>query len=590
MNKCNMLLMLTAALALLVNCSTSSDGGTATTAIGVSGTLSLNNSAASLSVMQMKAVNGDSENDSLAVSDYNVICATTTAPFLTGTSAVGTDGSFSVSIAGAAGQPMKCYLVDANGANKGDFLIKDTNSKDMNGNADISTTVTPTSDLNMGTVTFDPDAGEVTVPASAIASSIASTAVASIFDPTGAWTISSVDFTLPSGVRSTCTQAENQSNTCNGPPDGQQIYLKIWSGTKVADGSPIHGLQVWESASSYAACGSKIGLPAAVKTSLGVDFSSNGAADSEFSFPTSLTGFSDALGGASSVTLTENWKMSTATLQHQTQLGCAPSDVSIGGTTYSNAWVCGPDSSSYYQLGIGGGCTKDSDGSSVNLTDWSGITCPGSPSVDSNGIRSMSCSGNATINSASVAVHCSNKYAVATKSGSVYTPDTNLAHNFNYAQLTNISAGTLCSDSSLTGISQLQCYADYYWRSGLADSNNYCMPKVDTDWSTSDPAQFVKKDFRPNKLIFFDQYKPLPEGDGGAILTRQEHYQGVQVNGNSWVNCRVIDTGGLSIKKVSDTKLIATYTSSEITTSTAKPACLAKYNGSKKTFVFYLTK
>jgi len=74
------------------------------------------------------------------------------------------------------------------------------------------------------------------------------------------------------------------------------------------------------------------------------------------------------------------------------------------------------------------------------------------------------------------------------------------------------------------------------------------------------------------------------------LLTRQEHYQGVNVDGTSWVNCRVVEVGGLSVKKISATKLLATYQSSLITTSTTKPACMAAFNGTRETFMFYLNK
>ncbi|MBK7963608.1 MAG: hypothetical protein IPK04_21885 [Bdellovibrionales bacterium] len=59
---------------------------------------------------------------------------------------------------------------------------------------------------------------------------------------------------------------------------------------------------------------------------------------------------------------------------------------------------------------------------------------------------------------------------------------------------------------------------------------------------------------------------------------------------NSWVSCAVIDTGSLTIKKITDSKVLLVYQSSVVTSSTAKPACLAKFTGKKETFVFYGTK
>lgn len=575
--------------------SDSSSASSGSSAVSVSGTLSLSSTIQSMQKLTSMSVNGDSENSVLALSSYSVVCSTSTVPPLSATAQVNTDGTFSLNIDGAVGQPMSCVLIDSDGTKKADFLIKNDSNKDMNGKSDRSAMITPTKDLKMGSVEFDPDSGEVTVSSTSISDSIASTAVSSVFNPTGAWTIGGVDFSLPSGVRSTCTQAESNSGSCNGPPDGQQIYLKLWSGVKTADASPIHGLQVWDSEAGFNACGGKIGLPSSVKSEIGVDFSSNGAADSTFSFATSVTNFLDQVTSTTgTVTLTDNWKMSTATLQHSVNPGCSATDITIGGTSYSMAWKCGPDNASLYQVSLGGGCVVTATSKPVEVQDWSGMTCP-SVSIDSNGVRSQTCTGNATVNSVSTAVTCVNKWAVTNSSNTVQTSS---GVNFNWTDLnaSQLASGNSCSSIANSGssdsakLAQLQCYSEYYYRSGLERSGAACLPRVDTDWSSSNPADFVKVNFRPSQMVFFDQYKPFPDGSGGTILTRQEHYNGVQVNGNSWVNCKVIDTGGLSIKKISDSKLLATYQSSEISTSTGKPACMAKFSGKKTTFMFYLTK
>ncbi|MBN8537088.1 MAG: hypothetical protein J0M15_08540 [Deltaproteobacteria bacterium] len=334
---------------------------------------------------------------------------------------------------------------------------------------------------------------------------------------------------------------------------------------KTADASPIHGLQVWDSETGFNACGGKIGLPSSVKSEIGVDFSSNGAADSTFSFATSVTNFLDQVTSTTgTVTLTDNWKMSTATLQHSVNPGCSATDITIGGTSYSMAWKCGPDNASLYQVSLGGGCVVTATSKLAEVQNWSGMTCV-------------------------------NKWAVTNSSNFVQTSS---SVNFNWTDLnaSQLASGTSYSSIANSGssdsakLAQLQCYSEYYYRSGLERSGAACLPRVATDWSSSNPADFVKVNFRPSQMVFFDQYKPFPDGSGGTILTRQEHYNGVQVNGNSWVNCKVIDTGGLSIKKISDSKLLATYQSSEISTSTGKPACMAKFSGKKTTFVFYLTK
>jgi hypothetical protein len=584
---------LAAGTLVMVGCTKSSDGASSVDALAVSGTLSVSNSASSLNE-KMGAQQAISDEDLISQStdltQYSVSCSTTTAPIRTATGTVNADGSFSINIEGGKNQPMSCFLVDSTGAKAADFLISDSSKKDLNGNSEMTTTAAFKEQAALGSISFDPNSGEVTVPKTNIASSVAATtpSAATVFDPTGSWTISAVDFTVPAGVKAPCAAG---NNSCNGPPAGQAIYLKLWKGVMTSDSSDVYGLQVWDDASKFATCGSKIGLTSAIKTQLGVDFSSNGSADSTFSFATSVPNFTDALTSVTgTVSLTNHWEMSTATSQWDIQPNCGPHDVTIGGVTYSNAWVCGPDTSSYYQVQLGGGC-KDTSNNPVEVNDWSGLSC-GSTSTNADGIKSLTCSGTKTINGVSKTVSCSNKWAV-TNSSYVVQPNANF--NWNDLNSSTITSGTTCSSiangasSEALKIAQLQCYSNYYYLSGL-ERANACLPKVDMDWSATTSANFVKvDDIRPQGLVFFEKFNPFPDGSGGTMLTRQEHFEGVQVK-DSWVNCRVIETGGISIKKISDTKLLATYQSSTITTSLTKPACLAKFTGARETFLFYLNK
>lgn len=575
-------------------------------ALSVSGILSLGNSNQSVvaeklglhfSTKSMLVTEESVSAMTVDLTQYEVACATATTPVKHGSGTVASDGSFSVSIEGGTNQPLSCYLVDANGDRAADFLISDSSKKDLNGADQVSGTAAFATNASMGTVTFDPNSGEVTVPKANIASAVAATvpAAASVYDPTGAWTINAVDFTVPAGVKSPCTGGGGGGgggNNCQGPPEGQTIYMKLWKGVQTSDSSDIFGLQLWQSSAKFAACGSKIGLTSTIKTQLGIDFSANGASDNVFTFATSAANFADPISSVTgTVNLTNNWKMDTATAQWDINPSCGPHDITIGGITYSNAWTCGPDNASKYQIQLGGGCQLTGTSTPVQLNDWSGISC-GAASTDGNGIKTMTCSGNATINSVVKAVTCTNKWVV-TNSSYVVQPGANFA--WNDLSGSQIASGTLCSamptGSESAKIAQLQCYANYYHQSGFEENANACLPKVDMDWSATASANFVTVDqIRPSGLIFFEQFKPFPDGSGGTMITRQEHYDGVQVNGNSWVNCRVIETGGLTIKKISDSKLLATYQQSTVTTSLTKPACLAKFNGARETFIFYLNK
>ena len=569
--------------ALAISCSKKSDDAASTSSsISLSGQLSVGLAS---SQSEGEGIPEDKVDAmSVDLTAYSVVCATATTPPQTATGSISADGSFSVSIPGAAGQPLSCYLVNAAGVKKADFLISNSSKKDLKGNNQVSNSAAFKSSSSLGAISFDPNSGEVTVPSTNIADSLVADtpSASSVFDPSGSWTIGPVDFTVPNGVKSPCA---GNNNSCNGPPEGQAIYLKLWKGLVTATNADIYGLQVWQSAAGYTTCNSRIGLTPAMKTSLGVDFSANGSADAAFTFATSVTSFTDQITSTTgTVNLTDGWKMSTAKTRYD-MYPCGPVSVTLGGVTY-NAWRCGPDAShsNSYQLNLAGGCTNAA-GDAVNLTDWSGVnSC--SSSTDSAGIITNTCTG--TYQSA--AVTCTNKYAIVDSNNAVISNG-----QFDWAQMngSKIASGTLCSAMANTTnaekIRQLQCYADYYWQSGMSNANA-CLPRLDTDWTSSDPTTFASVSFRPQSLIFMEQYSPFSDGSGGTILSRQEGYRGVQVSSNNFINCKVIETGGLTIKKISDTKLLATYQSSEITTSLSKPACLANFTGARSTFIFYLTK
>ncbi len=562
--------------------SSSKSEDSSTSAISVSGTLSTASSTSSIN--KMGVVPEDKLTaQAVDISTYTVTCSTTSTPPVSASGTVAADGTFSVSIPGAAGQPMSCYLVDAAGDKAADFLISDSSKKDMNGNNQVTNTAAYNSSANLGSIEFDSNAGEVTVPvaniSSVLSSSVSSTT--SVFDPTGGWTITAADFTLPSGVKSVCPNTHN--NDCNGPPEGMNLYLNMVTGTHTADSSPVYGLQLWQNRSgdgiaSYQACGSKIGLSTAQQTEFGISFANN-SNDGVFSFVSQVLNFSDQVTSTTgTVNLTSNWKMDTAKTQYD-YYPCSSKELSIGGTAY-HGYRCGPDSNNNYQLNLSGGCV-DSTNTPVNVTNWTGFSCTNSQ--DANGIRKSVCTGTTSVNGTSTAVTCTNEYAITTAADAIVT---NSGVFFDFSTMTKINSGTLCSAVS-DSLLQLQCYSNYYWQSGMADSSN-CLPKIDTDWTATNASDFITVDFRPNSLVFMDEYKPFPDGTGGAMMTRQEQWRGVQVSSNNWVNCKVIESGALSIKKVSDTKLLATYQSSTITTSRTKPACVANFSGARETFMFYL--
>jgi hypothetical protein len=293
--------------------------------------------------------------------------------------------------------------------------------------------------------------------------------------------------------------------------------------------------------------------------------------------------------------------MDTAKTQWDMQSACySQSTLTLGSTTYNNVWICGPDANSRYQASLAGGCTVTATGATAQITDWSGITSCGSGATDSNDgnhVMSQTCTGTATVGGASTAVTCTNKWVIMTRSGSspnyTYSPTAN-TFNWNDLAGTTITKGTLCSamgtGSEPAKIAQLQCYANHYQQSGMENASA-CLPRVNVDWTTNVSANYAQVDTqRPTGLVFFEKWDSHPDGNGGSMTTRQEHYDGAQVDANSWTSCRVVEMGSLSMRVITANKLFVTYESSVVNASTSKPACAAKFTGKREMFVFYVTK
>jgi hypothetical protein len=591
------LVALAAAPLIFIGCSKSDDTA-ATPSVGVSGKLSTTSSAAgkTTSIPEEQVV-----GSAINLATYKVACVIATTPPTFATSAVDASGNFSISIPNGTGQPMSCSLIDSNDTKVADFLIADSSTKSMDGSSTSYTnSATYKSDAALGTINYDSNAGEVTIPKSVIASLIdTSAATAPAYDPTGLWTVKGIDFTLPKGAVGPCATG---GDNCNGPVIDQPLYMKRWDGKRTADQSAVYGLQLWQSQATAKQCGDGttpfVGLSTSEKTAFGVDFSANAAADAQFNFPTTIaasSGFKDGANGDSqnAVTLTARggitepaWQMSTATTRYQYTTGCGMKDLTKSGVTY-HAYACGPDNAAHYMFNITGGCVNTSTSAPVQVSDWTGITSCTNTIDASTGIRSNVCTGT----SGSTAVTCTNTWLISTDAAGA-TPDLNNGDNFNWGTggMTTVAQGTACSSGALGALDKLKCYSDYYWSSGLSNYSGACVPKIDTDWTATTAAAFINVNYKPNGLIFFEEYKPFADGSGGTLTSRDTQFRGVQVSSNNYVSCQVIDTGALTLRKVSATKILAQYQSSQITTNTNKPACQAAFTGARKTFVFYMTK
>ncbi len=610
--KLSTLLALAAPLTMstaLTGCSKSNTAASAP-AVSLSGSLTASGTNARIArkssdplARQIKNVVGGGPSSLLVdFTTKHIHCVTADAPPVEADGTIATDGTFNVNITGAKGKPLTCTVMDASNSVIATFVVSDSSKKDMNGNSAVNDSPAyPSSSNKLGTLDMNLDTGNIDVPASQIkddsgatvALADAAATLTNPFDPTGVWTIADVDFTLPKGVLGTCS-ANQHDDTCNGPPLGMKLFLNRLSGTNNADNSAVYGMQVWQDEngdpqSKYTQCGSMTGLSTAEAATAGVTVTGGGTPGS-FSFATTVTDTHTS----SSATITDGYKLSTATAMYS-QMPCSPKSISAGGKTY-NVYSCGPDASGNgspggrYQANLGGGCV-DAAGTAVNNIDWSKVTfgtCTPATSAIT-GFYKNSCTS--TYNGATIT--CTNEWGIfddanlstaSTKSGDFPA--------FNFSSLTpTISQNANCSTAT-TALAKVNCYAQYYDQ--YARNLNACLPKVNMDWSTTDPATFAKTDMRPQSLVFMEKLS-YADANSASMLTQQNENRGVRTLDSSgheqWISCGAIERGGLAWKRISDTKLLAKYVSATSTTSVDKAACVgASWNGTKQTFLFYLNK
>jgi hypothetical protein len=365
-------------------------------------------------------------------------------------------------------------------------------------------------------------------------------------------------------------------------------------------------MQVWQDESgadpqaAMIACGNKTGLSATEEANAGVTITGGGT-PGLFTFATSGTDENTN----TTATITDGFKMSTAT-SSWTMQACSPKSVTANGKTY-NMFACGPDAATNgkYQANLGGGCVVTATNAAVKEINWSNVSwgsCTNSAGTIP-GFYKNSCSGTYTSNGTTTAITCGSEFGVfsdvalttpatqtITQNGQTITVPANFDHSYLNSNPV-LAQGANCSTAT-TELAKVNCYAQYYEMYGRNMTG--CLPRLLTDWSQTDAAKFAKIDFRPQSLVFMEKLT-YADSNSASMLTKNVQQRGVRIqdsSGNSnWINCEAIDKGGLSLKRISPTKILAKYVSATFTTSVDKAACVAaSWNGQKESFLFYLTK
>lgn len=239
-------------LALLASACNSSGGGSsgASGAFGISGSLEIP------SLVLRRGINlRDINPTDVNLSNFVVTCVTISANPQSGSSAVASDGTFSVSLPGAEGAKVTCNVLNASGLREGDtdvvagFVVVDSAEKDINGNNKTYTSVSLDDDADFGNIELDLESGKASIDKDNIADVIVSEGASgdSFWDATGTWTFTDLD-TVPTGYKKLC-DPETKASDCFGPARNETVYLKQVAGKKYVDSAPTdedrYGILVW---------------------------------------------------------------------------------------------------------------------------------------------------------------------------------------------------------------------------------------------------------------------------------------------------------------------------------------------------------
>lgn len=545
---------------------------------------------------------------SIDVSDLEVYGLAFSDPPEVQTVNLNASGAFELEFSGdAAGSPISLIFRynDASaraGEQVGVVKFVDDDEKDIDGNSSSSSSLALSGNVSLGSLSIDEN-GDVSVPVTQISSNIAKEEVESseAFDFSGNWIFKKFDKALPEGYSHVCAASDND---CDGPAANMPIHLKRIVGKKFAantscrnaaddesfdaDSDTCGGstqsedkymIQVWKSADAAATCGNRLGFKnEAAKAYARIDFSDSGVTEGEFTW---TAGYADG------------WKDTTARAIHDLN-NCGPATVTADDSSQLHGWKC-TDSSGNYEIGLNGGC-YDGSGNPVHVTDWGSISPDSCNSSAADGLTNFeenTCVYTSTDPDGSGSLtamdfECKHVYGRFDSDGSL--DDVGDGGTFDWNSVANIydgessqgaGDGDLCSSVTPSTdeekIAQLRCYAEHLWKNGdLEDDDTKCIRRVDTNWATDDPDEFILKENGPPRAatLFVLAKFEYDSAISGFFEDEDVYHRGIQT-GDNWTNCKVKDRFRMSVKKRSSTALVAEFVQEMILLDSDKEACVA---------------
>jgi hypothetical protein len=563
-------------------------------AITISGTLNLTGGDASLALT----------GESVAVTDLKVYCVSFSIPPVAGTGAVAADGSFSLSLA-AAQVAVGCFILDSANEQLGTMVFENPAKKNLDGSSKTDSKQAFAGNVALGAITLDVATGKAVVDVSQIAvESVKDTSAANAtaFDFSGSYVITSAGVTLPDGYSAVCPPRvegqEGGDNDCNGPSDGEPIWVKRINGTSVADGSPVFGIMVWESEERFEACGSKLGMTYAdARANAGVELNASGIAEGAFDWA------ADYDDGWKSVAARAKWDMMKMenvqdfygyrgmkqyfwrySLSSCGQNGCTNGDLEVG-----NGFMFNADTNQT-------GC-RLADNTPYQMNDWGSMNCTGEQL--GNGLHKSVCSRDVGDVGVVTCTHIGGAYrldgtplgnaqvqypddfAVIVQGPSCSGGQMSYGENGPTCVGGTLVEGQLCSeidpqDDDQRYLLKLRCYADGLWERAREDETS-CIRDITTNWSATRSEDFLEEHgpVRAMGEHIFEGFN-YDSPNSGSFSNEEVRYQGIR-DGNNWTDCKVIERFSMSLRKMDDSGDLLAEMVSETRNASFKPACVAEY-------------
>ncbi len=574
--------------------------------IDISGKLKLTGTSTALNLL---------DTGSVALADLKIYCVTFSSPPVAGEGAIDGEGNFALTLA-AAQQAVGCFILKGD-EQLGTLVFKDPSKKSMSGSAKTSQREAFSGDTNLGEITLDLATGEAVVDVSQITTTkdtATANAADQAYDFTGTYAIRAADFAMPTGYTTACPAGSRDNRDpnaerCEGPEDGENIWIKRLAGTFTDGGAPAYGIMIWQSENAFNQCGSVLGTTYDdLRTTAGVDLSGSGVNEGQFTF---IQGWEDG------------WKSPDARLKwSQTKMERGEIGGYKGNKQYFSKYRtctwnnelnrpdCPETPANGYSFWVQSdetGCKVD--GKPFQLNDWRDMRCE-SENLEG-GLKKNTCTktteDNKTVSCVNISGHFLENDTPLTPSQNAHIEVRHPEDFVVYGQgpvcrksgqqdsqprwddreqrcvdnTWTLIPGQLCSEMTGDGsdsfrLAQLRCYADGYWE--LAEQVNGCTRRINTNWNAATPEEFLQDNgpAKPENQFIFEGFE-YDSPTSGSFRGTERRFEGIKV-GDNWDDCEVIENMTFSMRRTTpDSADLVVEMISEYRNVSSKPACVAHF-------------